>query len=90
MVVRQLGGGNNDGQGSRGVDTWGNDRDYKKKKASVKRALKKYRKAEKVARNRQRMKELEEVDIDLQWVIDNCFNDSGWEEEEERRRKYHR
>ena len=84
VVVRQLGGGNNDGQGSRGVDSRGNDRDYEKRKASVKRALKKHRKAEKDARNRQWMEELEEADMDLQWAIDNCFNDSGWEEEEER------
>lgn len=87
VVYQESGGGKNGGEGSGGgADTRQKDRDYEKN-TSVKRALKKLRKrlGMEVVEDRQREEEeLDEADRDLQWAIDNYFNQSGWEEEEEK------
>jgi hypothetical protein len=84
-VDQQSGGGKNDEEGSREADTRRRDPAYEKKKAAVKWALKKHRKAAEIAKERQRLQEeLDEAELNLQWAMDNCFNESEEEKGNER------
>ena len=92
VVNQQSGGGENDGEGSRGEDNRQNDGANEIKNASVNRARKKRRKAVgtvgldfEMEKERKRVEEeFEAANMDLQWVIDKYLNENDWGEDEEK------